>query len=111
MQVAAWFLGVLTLASLASLAVGRPWTTLIAKRHNPREVWSTDLFHEINMIVSACWSLSFAVGAALALTAPMWINAGYGLVLFTLGHRSPRLGAWYASRRLRSMGVTRSGDP
>lgn len=106
MREAAWIFGVVALASLASVAARRPWTTVIAKRHNPPELWSTDLFRETNLILSAGWSLLFAVAAILAWYASLWINLACGALLLALGRASPMLGAWYASRRLQ----VRCGD-
>ena len=105
MQAATWILGVLAIASMVSVVAKRPWTTFIAKRHNPPEVWSTDLFRETNMIISASWSFLFASAAMLAAVAPLWVNLAYGVFLFALGRLSPKFGAWYSSRRLRPMGL------
>ena len=111
MHVGAWIFGVLALASLASVLAKRPWTSVIARRHNPPAVWSTDLFRETNMLISTGWSLLFAGGAFLAASAPLWLNLGYGVVLLILGHFSPRFGAWYSSRRLRAMGLSGPQPP
>ena len=111
MHVGVWIFGLLALASLASVIARRPWTSVIARRHNPPEVWSTDLFRETNMVISGGWSLLFAGAALLAARAPLWLNLGYGVLLVALGHFSPRLGAWYSSRRLRAMGITDHEPP
>ena len=105
MQVMIWIFGVLGFASMVSVLVKRPWTTFIAKRHNPPEVWSTDLFRETNMILSAGWSILFAGAAVMAAVAPLWVNLAYGVFLFSMGRLSPKLAAWYSSRRLRAMGL------
>jgi len=105
MQAIIWFFGVLAFASMVSVFVKLPWTTLIAKRHNPPEVWSTDLFRETNMILSTGWSVLFAGAAVMAAVAPLWVNLGYGVFLFALGRLSPKVGAWYSSRRLCAMGL------
>jgi hypothetical protein len=108
MHVFTWILGLLAFASLASVVAKRPWTTSIAKRHNPPEVWSTDLFHETNMVISGGRSLLFASAAVLAAVAPLWLNLAYGGILTVLGYLSPKFGARYSSRRLRAMGLSDS---
>jgi hypothetical protein len=111
MHVGVWIFGLLALASLASVLARRPWTSVAARRHNPPEVWSTDLFRETNMLISGTWSLLFGGAALLAALAPLWINLGYGALLAALGHFSARIGAWYSSRRLRAMGIAGDGSP
>ena len=111
MHVGAWIFGLLALASLASVLARRPWTSVIARRHYPPDVRSTDLFRETNMLISGGWSLLFAGGALLAALAPLWLNLGYGVLLGALGHFSSRFGAWYASRRRRSMGLSGPEPP
>jgi len=111
MHVAVWLFSLLALASLASVLARHPWTSVIARRHNPPEVWSTDLFRETNMLISGGWSLLFGGAALLAAVAPLWLNLGYGALLFALGRFSPRFGAWYSSRRLRAMGLTDHQPP
>lgn len=103
MHVAVWIFAALALASLGSVLVRRPWTAVLARRSNPPEVWATDLFRETNMLMSTAWALLFAGAAGLAAAAPLWLNLVYGALLATLGHFSPRIGSWYASRRLRAM--------
>lgn len=111
MHIGMWIFGLLALASLASVLARRPWTSVLARRHNPPEVWSTDLFRETNMLISGGWSLLFAGAALLAVLAPLWLNLGYGALLFVAGHFSPRIGAWYSSRRLRAMGINEPEPP
>jgi hypothetical protein len=111
MHIGAWIFGLLALASLASALAKRPWTSVIARRHNPPEVWSTDLFRETNMLISGAWSILFAGGAFLAALAPLWLNLGYGVLLVVLGRLSPRIGAWYSSWRLRAMGLSGPQPP
>jgi len=106
MNVSVWIFGVLALASLASVLAKRPWTAVLARRHNPPEVWSTDLFRQTNMLISGGWTLLFAGAACLAAFAPLSWNLGYGALLVVLGSYSSRFGAWYSSRRLRAMGLS-----
>jgi hypothetical protein len=101
----AWILGSLSLFSIVSVAAKRPWTIAIAKQHNPPEVWSTPLFLETNMLITGMWAALFAVGAILATAAGWWVNLAYAALLVFLGRRSPSLGAWYSTRRLRAMGL------
>ena len=111
MHVGAWIFGLLALASLASVLARHPWTSIIARRHNPPEVWSTDLFRETNMLISGGWSLLFAGGALLGALAPLWLSLGYSVLLVSLGRFSPRFGAWYSFRRLRAMGLSGQEPP
>jgi hypothetical protein len=106
MNVGVWILGSLALASLASVLARRPWTSVLARRHNPPEVWSTDLFRETNMVISGGWAFFFAGASVMAAFAPLWLNLGYGALLVVLGYFSSRFGAWYSSRRLRAMGIS-----
>src|SRR4026208_672076 len=111
MHVGAWIFGFLALASLASVLARRPWTSIIARRHNPPAVWSTDLFRETNMLISGGWSLLFAGGALLSALAPVWLSPGDRGPPVSLGRFSPRLGAWYSFRRLRAMGLSGHEPP
>jgi hypothetical protein len=111
MHVGVWIFGSLALASLASVLARRPWTSVIARRHSPPEVWSSDLFRETNMVISGGWSFLFAGGALLAALAPLWLNLGHGVLLVALGQFSSRFGAWYSSRHLRSMGLSGHDPP
>lgn len=105
MQASVWVFAFIALVSLVSVLVKRPWTAIIARRDNPPEVVASDLFLETNMVISAVWSLLFAVAALLSAVAPFWLGLAYGLLLFYLGHVSPRFGAWYATKRLRALGL------
>jgi hypothetical protein len=95
----------MSLLSFVSVLAQRPWTVVLARRHNPPEVWSTPLFYETNVIMTCGWSLLFAIAAALNALAPVWIVVAYGVVLFFVGRASPRLGLWYSRRRLEAMGL------
>lgn len=106
MNIGVWIFGLLALVSLASVLARRPWTSIVARRHNPPDVWPTDLFRETNMLISGGWALLFAGAALLAALAPPWLNLGYGTLLVAFGLLSPRFGGWYSSRRLRAMGLT-----
>lgn len=110
MHLGSWIFGALALASLASVLARRPWTMVIARRHNPPEVWSTDLFRETNMLLSTGWAVLFAGAAILASTAPLSLNLAWGTLLLVLGHFSSKLGSLYASRRLRALGVSPPED-
>jgi hypothetical protein len=61
--------GALSMAWLAvtawsSLAVRRPFTTGIAKRQAPPEVWDTPVFARINVVITAVWATFFTLSAA-----------------------------------------------
>jgi hypothetical protein len=55
-----------------SLAVRRPFTAGIAKRQAPREIWNTAGFLRFNMVLTAVWTLSFVVGAALTIACEIY---------------------------------------
>ncbi|GHG75992.1 hypothetical protein [Streptomyces griseocarneus] len=57
-------LGWLALTAWATLAVGRPFTTGIAKRQAPPEVWNTPVFRHINVAITAAWAAAFTLAAA-----------------------------------------------
>ncbi|WP_367129854.1 MULTISPECIES: hypothetical protein [Streptomyces] len=58
-------LGWLALTAWATLAVGRPFTTGIAKRQAPAAVWGTPLFRRINVVITSVWAAAFTVTAAV----------------------------------------------
>jgi hypothetical protein len=104
-------LGSLALISVVSMLLKRPWTTVLARRSTPPEVWSTDLFLETNMIITGAWAALFFVAALLASYAPTWVNVAFGALLLVLGLLSSRFGSWYASRRLEAMGLSAASQP
>ncbi|MFI1969881.1 hypothetical protein BLA24_17620 [Streptomyces cinnamoneus] len=57
-------LGWLAVTAWATLAVGRPFTTGIAKRQAPPEVWNTPVFRRINVVITAVWAAAFTLTAA-----------------------------------------------
>ncbi|MFI0738403.1 hypothetical protein ACH4PU_09945 [Streptomyces sp. NPDC021100] len=66
---------VLALIAGVSLLVGKPFTLGIAKQSTPREIWGRPLFVRTNAVITAVWTVAFAVAAAaLALLA----HAGQG---------------------------------
>lgn len=67
-------MGWLALTAWGSLAVGSPFTTGIAKRQAPREVWDTPIFARINVVITAVWAAFFAlsaIGVAVAVEADL----------------------------------------
>ncbi|MGK5544957.1 hypothetical protein ACSNOH_09510 [Streptomyces sp. URMC 127] len=58
-------LGWLALTAWATVAAGRPFTTGIAKRQAPPEVWHTPVFRRINVVITSVWAASFTLTAAL----------------------------------------------
>lgn len=63
--VGALSLGWLALTAWATLAVGRPFTTGIAKRQAPPEVWDNPVFRRINVVLTSVWAGAFALTAAV----------------------------------------------
>ncbi len=109
MHISTMILGTLALLSAASVLVRKPWTSVIARRNNPPELWQTPLFLETNLVLSGACALLFGLAALLAQTAPLWANLGFGLLLALLGHFSTKAGAWYSERRMASMGIELDG--
>ncbi|QKV90823.1 hypothetical protein HUT19_02935 [Streptomyces sp. NA02950] len=57
-------LGWLAVTAWVTVAVRRPFTTGIARRQAPREVWGTPLFRRINVVITAVWATAFTLSAA-----------------------------------------------
>ncbi|GHB58382.1 hypothetical protein GCM10010331_52620 [Streptomyces xanthochromogenes] len=55
--------GWLALTAWATLAVRKPFTTGIAKRQAPREVWTNPVFLRINVVLTSVWALAFTLTA------------------------------------------------
>ncbi|MFB7643528.1 MULTISPECIES: hypothetical protein [unclassified Streptomyces] len=55
--------GWLALTAWATLAVRKPFTTGIAKRQAPPEVWANPVFLRINVVLTAVWALAFTLTA------------------------------------------------
>ncbi|MGC0415250.1 hypothetical protein [Embleya sp. AB8] len=47
----------------ASLAVGNPFTLVIARRGTPREIWGLPMFMRVNVVITAVWATSFTLTA------------------------------------------------
>ncbi|GAA1100384.1 MULTISPECIES: hypothetical protein [Streptomyces violaceusniger group] len=76
------YVGALALSWLAvtawtTLAVGRPFTTGIARRQAPPEVWDTYAFRHINVVITRAWSIAFTLSAAAMVVV---VSAGLGVV-------------------------------
>ncbi|MFF4156833.1 hypothetical protein [Streptomyces sp. NPDC001678] len=83
-------LGWLAVTAWATLAVRRPFTTGIAKRQTPPEVWRTAIFRRINVVITAVWAVAFTLTAA-ALTAVYaeGLGAGVSIPLQVAGFALP----------------------
>ncbi|MEU8827559.1 hypothetical protein [Streptomyces sp. NPDC048636] len=57
-------LGWLALTAWLTVAVRRPFTTGIARRQAPREVWGTPLFRRVNVVITTVWATAFTLSAA-----------------------------------------------
>ncbi|MEU2209914.1 hypothetical protein ACFT8W_38635 [Streptomyces hygroscopicus] len=99
------YVGALALSWLAvtawtTLAVGHPFTTGIARRQAPPEVWHTQVFKRINVVITAAWSTAFTLSAAALVVV---VSAGLGsvaaLAVQFAGFVLPALfTAWYPER-------------
>ena len=56
--------GALGVIAGGSLLVRKPFTLGVARQSMPREAWDNPLFLRANMVISAVWAASFAVGCA-----------------------------------------------
>src|SRR5215468_10938751 len=49
-------LGTLGIAATASILVGKPFTLTFARRETPEELWETDVFLHVNVVITAAWA-------------------------------------------------------
>jgi hypothetical protein len=54
----------LAVTAWATLAVGRPFTTGIARQQAPREIWHSPVFLRVNRVLTAFWAAAFSLTAA-----------------------------------------------
>ncbi|WP_405584251.1 hypothetical protein [Streptomyces sp. NBC_01190] len=54
----------LALTAWATLAVRRPFTSGIARRQAPPEVWNSPVFIRLNVVLTTVWAAAFTVTAA-----------------------------------------------
>ncbi|MDH6198218.1 hypothetical protein M2272_004877 [Mycobacterium frederiksbergense] len=55
----------LALFAVASLMIGRPYTTAYARDVTPPDRWGTPLFKRTNMVVTAVWAVAFGFAACV----------------------------------------------
>jgi len=110
MHISTLFFSFLTLISLGSMLVKKPWTIIIAKRTTSSDVWSTDLFLKTNMIITGAWALLFFGQTILSQIAPVWLSIIYSILLLILGGFSGRFGHWYSNKRLKAMGIFQDSE-
>ncbi|MGK5728977.1 hypothetical protein [Streptomyces sp. URMC 124] len=85
-------LGWLALTAWATLAVGRPFTTGIAKTQAPREVWDTPVFRRINVVITSAWALAFTLtAAALAAVSAAGLGSSVSVPVQIAGFALPAL--------------------
>ncbi|WP_424888130.1 hypothetical protein [Streptomyces sp. XH2] len=85
-------LGWLALTAWVTLAVGRPFTTGIAKRQAPPAVWNTPVFRRINVVITSVWAAAFtATAAGLALVSAEGLGSGVSVPLQVAGFALPAL--------------------
>lgn len=77
----------LALIAWGSLAVGRPFTSGIARRQTAPEIWHTPAFHRTNTVITLAWTIAFtaiAIAAFIcdAVNAPFVFRAAYEVVGF-----------------------------
>ncbi|MGY4952701.1 hypothetical protein [Streptomyces sp. G7(2002)] len=102
-------MGWLALIAWVSIAVRRPFTSGIARRMAPPEVWHTPLFQRINVVLTAAWALSFTLTAlAQAAASAYGWNVAFSILIQLAGFVLPaRFTAAYPERaRARFMGTS-----
>lgn len=107
MGFAFWLFAAGCAISIASVAIGKPWTEALARKGTPPELRKTPLFHETNLLMTGLWALVFMVAAFAAARSPLWAHLAIAVALIALGRMSPQLGTWYANRRMATMGLDR----
>ncbi|MFG2718721.1 hypothetical protein ACGFW5_10530 [Streptomyces sp. NPDC048416] len=82
--------GWLALTAWATLALRKPFTTGIAKRQAPREVWTNPVFIRINIVLTAVWALGFTLTAiALAVIDAESLGSTASIVVQVAGFAVP----------------------
>lgn len=102
--------GALGLIALGSILVGHPFTVDYAKEQAPPEVWHTAAFRQINLVLTAVWTVVFLVCAGLGLLAVHvhtkglqdWLNWYIPIALIIVGIR---LNSWYPDHVRSRIGV------
>ena len=106
MPLSATVFSVLAGLSLLSLLIGRPWTTIVARRRAPRDVWGHPLFKETNTVLTLLWALIFAAtGFCAWATDEGLLFVAMALGNTGLGMASPWIGKCYAAWRAPSYGA------
>ncbi|WP_328311692.1 hypothetical protein OG432_16505 [Streptomyces sp. NBC_00442] len=96
--------GWLALTAWATLAVRKPFTTGIAKRQAPREVWTNPVFLRINVVLTSVWALAFTLTAlALAVIDAQSLGSTASIVAQVAGFAIPAvITAQYPERARRA---------
>ncbi len=87
--------GALGIIALGSIVFRHPFTVDYAKEEAPPEVWHTEVFKRINVVLSSVWAAVFLVSALLGLAAQQnvakglrdWLNWYIPIVLIFLAYR------------------------
>ncbi|WP_438292739.1 hypothetical protein [Streptomyces sp. HUAS TT7] len=96
--------GWLALTAWATLAVRKPFTTGIAKRQAPREVWTNPVFIRINVVLTSVWALAFTLTAtALAVIDAESLGSTASIAMQVAGFAIPAvITAQYPERARRA---------
>ncbi|WP_063734620.1 hypothetical protein [Streptomyces sp. RTd22] len=85
-------MGWLAVTAWATLVIGHPFTTGIARRQAPREVWDTAVFRRINVVISSVWAGAFTLtAAALAVSVAAGLDSWVPLAVQAAGFVLPAL--------------------
>lgn len=92
----------LLLIVIASLAIGRPFTSQYAREQVPAELWSSPEFIRTNTVITSVWAGAFAVLVAadllMLLRADVPLRVGIVITVLALAGAF-KFSAWYPQRR------------
>ena len=92
--------GAVGLLSGATVVARRPWTAVLSRRRYPADMQADPIFAETNRVITAGWTLYFAVAALACATGPGWLTALFAAGTGLCGAVSFPLANWYSRVRL-----------
>lgn len=92
--------GWLALTAWISLAIGKPFTSGIAKRDVPEEYWGTERFKRANVMITGAWALAFTLTcAAVTVIYLMKLDNTYDIIAQVAGFVIPiTFTNWYREK-------------
>jgi hypothetical protein len=105
-----WIWGVQAAFSGGSLAVGRPWTSLVSGRRYPPHVRAHPLYVSANRRITAAWTVYFALAAVITAVTTPWVSMVFIAPTPLLGWLSFIAGDRYAAARLATASDSNEGN-